>query len=140
MVAELEYMPSNKGYIVGGQKIYGDLANSNPQRVELLDVETDKVHVWHRHGHTVYVQEVGKDKASLQYETSNQMLPCPKEAKEGFCSERFQEEHHKFFYHDCHGRPRFHQGKPVCRYSQKDQENLCWERYNAEHNKNYHHC
>ena len=136
-VAQIENIPSNKGYIFAGQKIYGDLPASDSQRVELLDVETEKVHIWHRHGHTVLVKD---DKASLRYETSNQMIPCPEEAMGDCCSQRFQPDHHKFFYHYCHARPRFHQGKPVCRYSRKDQENLCWERFNSEHNKNYHHC
>jgi len=135
-VAELENMPCSKGYIFAGQKIYGDLPASDPQRVELFDLETKKVHFWHRHGHTVLAQE---NKDVLRYETSNQMLPCPNEAKDGHCPCRFEADHHKFFYHYCHSHPRFHQGKPVCRYSRVNKDRLCWERYNAEHNKRYHH-
>ena len=136
----VEQFPSNKGYIYAGRKVYGNLKTTNPQQVELLDVETDKVHMWYRKGHTVFSQEVKDGKAFLQYETSNQMCPCPKEAIEGYCSDRFKEDHHKFFYHYCDFQPCFYQGKPVCRYSLTDEENLCWERFNSDHNKNYHHC
>lgn len=133
-----ENIPSNKGYIFEGQKIYGEQPVTDPERVELLDITTDKVHVWHRHGHTVFSQEIKDGVPSLCYETSIQMLPCPNE-KTGHCSDRFDPEHRKFFHHYCHGRPRFHDGKPTCRYSRMDKENLCWERFNGEHNKCYHH-
>lgn len=134
-ICQLENTPCNQGYIFAGQKIYGDLPATDTQDVKLLDVHTDKIHIWHRHCHTVFTQEPDK----LRYETSNQMTPCPQEAMFGVCYQRFDEEHHKFFYHYCHGKPRFYEGKPVCRYSLVDKDCLCWERFNSEHNKNYHH-
>lgn len=134
-VAELENMPCNQGYIFAGQKIYGYLPTSDENKVQLLDVHSDLVHVWRRHGHTVCVQDNGK----LRYETSNQMLPCSQEAKYGYCDHRFEYEHRKYFYHYGYAKPRYHQGKPVCRYSRTDKDNLCWERFNVVHIKHYHH-
>lgn len=134
-VSELENIPCNEGYIFSGQKIYGVLPASLEQKVQLLDVDTEKVHVWHRNGHTVFTQKEEK----LCYESSEQMLPCPYEAKDGKCTKRFESEHHKFFYHYCHVHPRVYNGKPVCRYSLVKKDRLCWEYLNAEHNKNYHH-
>jgi hypothetical protein len=138
-IEQLENIPCTKGYIFAGQKIYGDLPTDEPWKVELLDVHTEKVHVWHRHSHTVFAQEKQEGKSSLRYETSNQMLPCPDEAESGYCPYRFNPEHRKFHYHYCHGNPQFYQGKPVCKYSKENKENICWERFNSEHNKRYHH-
>lgn len=132
-MTDLENMPSNKGYIFSGQKFYGDLNSNDHTHVELFDVDTNKFYIWNRHGCVTL-----SDKKS--YETSNKMLPCPTEAKTGYCSQRFHPDHHKFFYHYCHFKPRIYQGKLICKYSLTNKETLCWERFNAEHNKNYHHC
>lgn len=129
-ICQLENTPCNQGYIFAGQKIYGDLPATDTQDVKLLDVHTDKIHIWHRHCHTVFTQEPDK----LRYETSNQMTPVRKK----LClvcvirdSTRNITSFSTIIAMVSHVFTR------VSRCVDKDC--LCWERFNSEHNKNYHH-
>jgi len=130
----LENMPSNQGYIFAGQEMFGFLPRCG-DTVKLMDLDTNKVHVWDQNGHVVYSQDID----GFWIDSSTEMVSCAHEAKHGECPDRDDPEHDESTHHYCHSTPRFHYGKPVCRFSLTDDENLCWERCNPQHNETYHH-
>jgi len=127
---EMPELPSNRGFICGGLKHYGQQqAVDKCENVELVDLDNCQVHRFARKSHAVFSLE-------RDFISSTQMVPCPEELNGRFCSQRGEKTHRLHHYHFAtqeHGR--YVQGKLVCRYSRTDPNNLCWERHNAQHAK-----
>lgn len=132
----LEDLPCTEGYLFEGKKIYGQRDAVDSDKVQLLDLKTDKVHVWYRKGHVIF-EKTGK--TGLKHISFETIQGCESEAKTGICSERYNKEHRKAHYHYCHTYPQHYHGKPVCRFSKTDKSNICWERNNESHTQTYHH-
>ena len=149
----LPYIPSNRGYIVNGKKLYGKGSPINmAQDVKFLDSRTNHVHIWMKRGY----MEKKLDSEDTEWDaftnriqkrplvSSRDMRPCPAElSNTGMCQERFDPKHRKYYYHYA----KYDNDGVVC----SDNDNRvrciydlngkfhCWERANPEHMKVFSH-
>ncbi len=137
----LENMPANRGFVLDGKKFYGrQPAVEGGTTVELFNYDTGILERWHRKGHSEFELVKCEDGFhERHYKTSQAVFSCREEMTYGECKKRFEPEHRKFHFHFCHYPARFHEGRPVCRYSRTDKDNLCWEKDSASHNLLFHH-
>jgi hypothetical protein len=147
----LYVVPSNRGYIIDGQKIYGKGPPINSaDDVRLLD-NNRNVNIWLKRGFLQKKLEPNNtewdafsnrvDKCRLI--TSRDMRPCPAElSNAGLCQERSNPNHRKFYYHFTK-----YNGKDIvyssddhvmCRYDLNGKSH-CWEKNNILHMKIFSH-
>ena len=141
----LPYVPSNRGYIINGNKYYGNGNLHGSGRDVKMLTENNSVQIWLRRGFVENKLEsddtewgIFTDKKQRRLVTSRAMRPCPTELKNsGMCHERFDPEHRKYFYHFAKyikGALVHHEndGRVQCKYSRHGKWH-CWEKNNGEH-------
>ncbi len=148
----MEDVPCNYGYLVGGKKYSGHADTSeNGACVKLLDTDKQHLHGWFRRGYMKWQlnkgetgedvwETVGKRRALLN---NNSMVPCPHELEQGGeCPLRYQPDHERYHYHFAQRRRgvvvRNVDGKPLCRYHIGGPKK-CWEGRNGPHRKLFAH-
>jgi hypothetical protein len=156
----IKHLPANRGYIDGkGWKHYGDKpVVENGLNVVMITPTTVNsrsatAHVWSRRAFTKLALDTNITEYDCltgdqhgSYITSRGMKPCQNEiANNGICSDRFNPNHKKFYYHftkyrdgqsvrvfgsdDAVSKPRW---KPLCKYH-KSGDLICWEKQNGNH-------
>ncbi len=156
MNSQVYNIPCNHGYMdENNRKVYGKGAVSDPIDIVIVDPRKRELNRWTRSGYCRYSLSDDENcwdglkfpttrERGRAFITSRKMVVCPFELETyGECSHRFDPVHEEHHYHLAKrtrsGHVKYYQGKPVCRYSQTNQNHLCWERYNGLHNNVFHH-